>query len=65
MVWKHEGSSKLQKWPFHDDLWLRFVLKKELVVNLMIFQDEVSRLKNILGNYCHRYAEGSVAGCLL
>ena len=24
-----EGSSKLQKWPFHDELWLRFVLKKK------------------------------------
>ena len=36
------------EWPFHDDLWLRFLLKTKTRGGPMIFQDEVSRLKTYL-----------------
>ena len=44
------GFTRAGKWSFHDLLWLRFVLKKKRTpVDLMIFQDEVSRSENTLG----------------
>ena len=48
MVWKPEGSSKLHEWSFHDDLWYS-CWRKGRVVELIIYQGEVSLFKKILG----------------
>ena len=49
VVWKREGSSKLHEWSFMMTFGCDSCWRKGRMVELMIFQDEVSRFKNILG----------------